>query len=106
MKAADGKRFMRERLELVKAKGKGWQDNKFVNPVTKKIEPKTMYFEKYEDVIVNCGCCDVSTCNLLPAVSFSQHFDTHSAHDLAGIRTVARRFRFSAQITGLKHVAL
>lgn len=55
LKDADGKLFMRERLELVKAKGKGWQDYKFVNPVTKQIEPKAMYFEKYEDVIVNCG---------------------------------------------------
>lgn len=55
LKDADGKLFMRERLELVKAKGKGWQDYKFVNPVTKQIEPKAMYFEKYEDVIINCG---------------------------------------------------
>ncbi len=55
LKDADGKAFMRERLDLVKAKGKGWQDYKFVNPVTKLIEPKSMYFEKYEDVIVNCG---------------------------------------------------
>ena len=55
LKDADGKYFMRERLELVKAKGKGWQDYKFVNPVTRQIEPKAMYFERYEDVIVNCG---------------------------------------------------
>jgi cytochrome c len=55
LKDADGKPFMRERLELVKAKGKGWQDYKFVNPVTKQIEPKAMYFERYEDVIINCG---------------------------------------------------
>lgn len=55
LKDADGKLFMRDRLGLVKAKGKGWQDYKFVNPVTKQIEPKSMYFEKYEDVIVNCG---------------------------------------------------
>jgi len=55
LKDADGKAFMRERLEIVKAKGKGWQDYKFVNPVTKQIEPKAMYFEKYDDLIVNCG---------------------------------------------------
>ncbi|CUI05206.1 Methyl-accepting chemotaxis protein I (serine chemoreceptor protein) [Janthinobacterium sp. CG23_2] len=55
LKDADGKPFMRERLELVKTKGKGWQDYKFVNPVTKQIEPKSMYFEKYEDLIINCG---------------------------------------------------
>ena len=52
---ADGKYFMRERQQLVKKNGKGWQDYKFVNPVTKQIEPKAMYFERYEDVVVNCG---------------------------------------------------
>ncbi|MFZ6758097.1 cache domain-containing protein [Undibacterium sp. Ji50W] len=51
----DGKFFIRDRLELVKAKGKGWQDYKFVNPSTKQIEPKSMYIEKYEGVIVGCG---------------------------------------------------
>lgn len=55
LKDADGKYFMRERIELAKAKGKGWQDYKFVNPVSKQIEPKSMYFEKHEDLIVNCG---------------------------------------------------
>jgi len=55
LKDADGKPFMRERLELVKAKGKGWQDYKFVNPVTKQIEHKAMYFERHDDVVINCG---------------------------------------------------
>jgi len=51
----DGKFFIRERIELVKAKGKAWQDYKFVNPVSKQIEPKSMYVEKFENVIVGCG---------------------------------------------------
>ena len=55
LKDADGKAFMRERLDLVKAKGKGWQDYKFVNPVSKQIEQKSMYFEKHDDLIINCG---------------------------------------------------
>ncbi|MDP1976487.1 cache domain-containing protein [Undibacterium sp.] len=55
LKDADGKLFVRERMELAKAKGKGWQDYKFVNPVSKQIEQKSMYFEKYEDIIINCG---------------------------------------------------
>lgn len=55
LKDADGKYFVRERIELAKTKGKGWQDYKFVNPVSKQIEPKSMYFEKYEDLIINCG---------------------------------------------------
>ncbi len=55
LKDADGKLFVRERLELAKTKGKGWQDYKFVNPVSKQIEQKSMYFEKYEDLVINCG---------------------------------------------------
>lgn len=52
---ADGKHYMRERIELIKAKGKGWQDYKFLDPLTKKIEPKSMYVEKHEDLIIGCG---------------------------------------------------
>jgi signal transduction histidine kinase len=55
LKDTDGKPYIKERIEIVKSKGKGWQDYKFVNPVTKQIEPKSMYFEKFEDVIVSCG---------------------------------------------------
>jgi signal transduction histidine kinase len=55
LKDADGKLFVRERMELAKSKGKGWQDYKFVNPVSKQIEQKSMYFEKYEDMVINCG---------------------------------------------------
>lgn len=55
LKDADGKAFMRERIELAKTKGKGWQDYKFLNPVSKAIEPKSMYFERYDDLIINCG---------------------------------------------------
>lgn len=55
MKDSDGKLYIKERLDMVKAKGKGWQDYKFLNPVTKQIEPKSMYFEKFDDVIVSCG---------------------------------------------------
>lgn len=55
LKDADGKFFMRERMELAKTKGKGWQDYKFVNPETKQIEAKSMYFERVGDLIVNCG---------------------------------------------------
>ena len=55
LRDSDGKYYIKERLELVKAKGKGWQDYKFVNPVTKQIEPKSMYFEKFDELIVSCG---------------------------------------------------
>jgi cytochrome c len=55
LKDPDGKPFVKERIEIAKTKGGGWQDYKFTNPVTKKIEPKTMYFEKTGDIIVACG---------------------------------------------------
>jgi cytochrome c len=55
IKDVDGKAYMRERIELVKAKGKGWQDYKFVNPVSKAIEAKSMYVVKIDDLIFGCG---------------------------------------------------
>jgi cytochrome c len=55
MKDPDGKEYVKERVEIAKTKGKGWQDYKFTNPVSKKIEPKTVYLEKVDDVIIGCG---------------------------------------------------
>jgi len=52
---ANGKFHIKERLEIVKAKGKGQQEFAFLNPVSKQIEPKVMYFERTGDVIVACG---------------------------------------------------
>ena len=46
MKDPDGKFYVKERIEIAKTKGKGWQDYKFTNPLTKKIENKTAYVEK------------------------------------------------------------
>jgi cytochrome c len=55
LKDVDGKAYMRERQKLATSQGSAWQDFKFVNPVTKKIEPKTMYIEKSGNVIFGCG---------------------------------------------------
>ena len=55
MRDPDGTYYVKERIEIVKAKGKGWQDYKFSNPVTKKIEHKTAYVEKAGDLIFGCG---------------------------------------------------
>jgi cytochrome c len=54
LKDIDGKAFVKERVELAQAKGTFWQDYKFTNPVSKKIEPKSMYCEKLDDAVV-CG---------------------------------------------------
>lgn len=54
LKDVDGKAFVKERVDLAQSKGTFWQDYKFTNPTTKKIEPKQMYCEKLEDAVV-CG---------------------------------------------------
>ena len=50
----DGVPYVKHRMDLAKSKGTFWQDYKFTNPVTKKIEPKQMYCEKLDDTAV-CG---------------------------------------------------
>jgi signal transduction histidine kinase len=55
LKDADGKAFNREMVEVVNKSGGGWIRYKFVNPATKKIEPKMSYVEREGDVIVGAG---------------------------------------------------
>lgn len=52
---ADGKEFIKERVEFANSKGKFWQDYKFTDPVSKKILPKSAYCEKTLEVIVCAG---------------------------------------------------
>jgi cytochrome c len=54
LKDVDGKAFVRERVELGKSQPSFWQDYKFTNPISKKIEPKRMYCERLDDAVV-CG---------------------------------------------------
>lgn len=54
-KDSDGKEFYKERVELMKKQASAWQDYKFMNPVSKEIEPKSMYLERVGDLIVGCG---------------------------------------------------
>jgi signal transduction histidine kinase len=54
-KDVDGKQFVKERVEIAKRNGKGWQEYKFQNPLTKRVEQKVAYFERVGDVIVLCG---------------------------------------------------
>jgi cytochrome c len=55
MKDPDGKFYVKERIQIAKTKGKGWQDYKFTDPATKKLEPKSAYIEKVDETIVGCG---------------------------------------------------
>ena len=51
----DGKYAIRERTQMAVRDGKGWQEFKFFNPMTKKIEIKHTYFEKYDNLIFSAG---------------------------------------------------
>ena len=51
----DGKFYVKERIALAAKKADFWQDYKFVNPVTKKIEPKQMFCHPLPDSAVCAG---------------------------------------------------
>jgi cytochrome c len=51
----DGKYYIRERVAMAQKQPSFWQDYKFVNPVTKKIEPKTMYCRRLDETLVCAG---------------------------------------------------
>jgi signal transduction histidine kinase len=50
----DGTPYVKDRVEKAKASGTFWQDYKFVNPLSKKVEPKQMYCERVGETAV-CG---------------------------------------------------
>lgn len=54
LKDMDGKEFVKERVEMGKAKPSFWQDYKFTDPISKKVLPKTMYCERLDETVV-CG---------------------------------------------------
>lgn len=51
----DGKYYIKERLALAAKSADFWQDYKFTNPVTKKVEPKQMFCQPLPDKIVCAG---------------------------------------------------
>jgi len=51
----DGKMFRKEIVAMAKSKGSGWVDYVYLNPQTKKPEPKTTYIQKAGDIVVCCG---------------------------------------------------
>ncbi|MGA9666247.1 MAG: cache domain-containing protein [Gallionella sp.] len=54
LKDVDGKEFVRERVELGKTKPSFWQEYKFTDPISRKVEPKSMFCERLDDTVV-CG---------------------------------------------------
>ncbi len=53
VKDADGKYFAREFIKI--GPEGGWVDYKWTNYLTKKIEAKTAYLKRIDDVIIGCG---------------------------------------------------
>lgn len=51
----EGKLFRKERVAIAAAKGKGWVDYKYKNPDNGKIEQKTAYVMKVDDVLLSVG---------------------------------------------------
>jgi cytochrome c len=54
-KDVDGKPYMHERIDMMKKQTSGWHSYKFMNPLTKKVEPKEMYVERTGDLIVGAA---------------------------------------------------
>lgn len=55
LKDSDGKFFIKDMIEGARENGSGWSNYKWPNPLTNKIEDKSSYFVKYDDVILGCG---------------------------------------------------
>ncbi len=51
----DGKYYVKDRIALAAKQATFWQDYKFTNPVTKKVEPKEAYCEVLGDAIICSG---------------------------------------------------
>jgi len=51
----DGKLYIKERMEMAKANQNFWQEYKFTNPTTKKVEPKEMYCQVESNLAVCAG---------------------------------------------------
>ena len=55
LKDPDGKYFIKEFIDLARAKGSGWTYYKFSDPLTKQVGKKGSYIERAGDLIVGCG---------------------------------------------------
>jgi len=51
---SDGVYYVKDRMKLAQSQPSFWQDYKFTNPVSKKIEPKTTFCQRLENTAV-CG---------------------------------------------------
>ena len=50
-----GKFIVKERIEIARSRGRGWQEYKSIDPTTKKVENKAAYIEVCDNMIVAAG---------------------------------------------------
>ena len=55
MRDADGNYLVKGLIGVAVAKEHGWYDYRWPNPVSKAVEVKSSYVEKFEDMMVGCG---------------------------------------------------
>lgn len=68
IKDSDGKDFVREIVNSANAQGNGFADYKWYNPVTRESKPKSVYFEKVDDLII---CSGIYIEKLLDVISYN-----------------------------------
>lgn len=55
LKDADGRPCIRDIIHIVRNRGKGWYDYKWLHPHTRAVEMKSVYFEAVDGMIIICG---------------------------------------------------
>jgi signal transduction histidine kinase len=55
MRDADGKPYIRERIEAAKVQPTAWQDYKWTDPITRKLLMKSTYTRRHNDTLVSVG---------------------------------------------------
>jgi cytochrome c len=68
LKDSTGKTFIREIVEAANANGSGWVEYQWYNPVNKETKPKSLYFEKIDDLII---CSGIYIVRLMDIISYN-----------------------------------
>jgi len=55
LRDADGRHFSRTVVAMARSQASGWYDYRMNNPRTNRVEPKSMYFERVDDLVLGCG---------------------------------------------------